>query len=142
MFSLQLFYVMGLPSVVTTDQGKEFHNKVNSELINVFGIKHRMTTAYHPQANGLDERLHQTLINSLSKFIQDDRESSDVHILEVVYAYNNTAYQESTKHTPFETIFSRQGRSFMSMGHSLLNNKFKLGLLPIDLMLMEITMLI
>lgn len=38
-----------------TDQGKEFFNQVNAELMKVFGIEHRMTTAYHPQANGLDE---------------------------------------------------------------------------------------
>ena len=56
---------MGLPSVITTDQGKEFHNIVNFELMEVLGIDHRMTTAYHPQANGLDERLNQTLVNSL-----------------------------------------------------------------------------
>ena len=95
--------------MITTDQGKEFHNAVNSELMNVLGIQHRMTTAYHPQANGLDERLNQTLVNSLSKFVQDDRDTWDVHVQEVVYAYN-TAVQESTKHTPFEAMFGRRGR--------------------------------
>lgn len=100
---------MGLPSVITTDQGKEFHNAVNAELMDVLGIEHRMTTAYHPQANGLDERLNQTLVNSLSKFVQDDRDTWDARVLEVVYAYN-TAVQESTKHTPFEAMFGRRGR--------------------------------
>ena len=62
--------IMGIPEVMTTDQGKEFHNQVNAELMKVFRIDHQMTTAYHPQANGLDERLNQTLINALSKFAQ------------------------------------------------------------------------
>lgn len=100
---------MGLPSAISTDQGKEFHNLLNSELMKVFGIKHRLTTAYHPQANGLDERLNQTLINSLSKFVQDDRDTWDQHLQEVVYAYN-TSVQESTKHTPFEAMFGRIAR--------------------------------
>ena len=26
------------------------------------GFRHRVTSAYHPQANGLDERLNQTLV--------------------------------------------------------------------------------
>ena len=30
----------------------------------------KRATAYHPQANGLDECLNQTLINSLAKFAQ------------------------------------------------------------------------
>ena len=46
---MQLFLVMGIPSVVTTDQGREFHNKLNKQLIDGFGIKHRLTTPYHPQ---------------------------------------------------------------------------------------------
>ena len=95
-----------MPSVMTTDQGTEFHNDLNKELMKVFGIKHRFTTAYHPQANGLDERLNQTLINSLAKFAQENRNMWDDKLQEVVYAYN-TAVQESTKHTPFEAMFGR-----------------------------------
>ena len=73
----QLFFIMGLPSVMTTDQGTESHNRVNRELMKVFGIQHRLTTAYHPQANGLDERLNQTLANSLAKYAQGNREAWD-----------------------------------------------------------------
>ena len=54
----------------------------------MFGIKHRLTTAYHPQANGLDERFNQTLANSLAKFAQVNRDSWDEHLGAVVYAYN------------------------------------------------------
>ena len=100
---------MGIPSVITTDQGKEFRNQVNTELMNVFRIQHRLTTAYHPQANGLDERLNQTLVNSLAKFAQDNRRTWDTKLNEVLYAYN-TAVQESTKHTPFEAMFGRVAR--------------------------------
>lgn len=106
---MQLFLLMGIPAVMTTDQGKEFRNAVNSQLMSVFGIDHRLTTAYHPQANGLDERYNQTLINSLSKFAQEDRNMWDEKLGEVVYAYN-TAMQESTKFTPFEAMFGRIAR--------------------------------
>ena len=78
-----------MPSVLTTDQGKEFDNKVNSDLMRVFGIKHRLTTAYHPQANGLDERFNQTLANSLAKFAQVNRDSLDERLGAVVYAYSS-----------------------------------------------------
>ncbi len=40
---------MGLPYVVTTDQGTKFRNTLNSEMMSTFGIKHRFMTAYHPQ---------------------------------------------------------------------------------------------
>lgn len=46
---VQLFFVVGLPSVLTTDQGSEFNNKVNKQLMAAFKINHRLTTAYHPK---------------------------------------------------------------------------------------------
>ena len=101
--------MLGLPSVITTDQGREFRNEVNVALMTTLGIKHRLTTAYHPQANGLDERYNQTLINSLSKFAQNARDRWDEKLPEIVYGYN-TAVQESSRHTPFEAMFGRQAK--------------------------------
>lgn len=40
---------MGIPRLITSDQGKEFNNKLNSELMKKLNIKHVLTTAYHPQ---------------------------------------------------------------------------------------------
>ena len=74
-----------------------------------FGIKHRLTTAYHPQANGLDERFNQTLSNTIAKFAQEERCSWDEKLPEIVYSYN-TAVQESSRHTPFEAMFGRQAK--------------------------------
>ena len=82
-------FVVGLPSVLTTDQGKEFNNKMNKQLMVVFNINHRLTTAYHPQANGLDERFNQTLSNSLAKFVQDNCDCWDEKLRAVIYAYNS-----------------------------------------------------
>jgi len=49
----ELFYLMGIPSVITTDQGRECRNELNQQLTISFGIKHRLTTAYHPQVHYL-----------------------------------------------------------------------------------------
>ena len=48
-FILQLFMRMGIPKVITSDQGNEFNNKLNGELMERLQIDHRMTTPYHPQ---------------------------------------------------------------------------------------------
>ena len=45
----------------------------------------------------------QTLVNSLAKFAQGNREMWDEKQQEIIYAYN-TAVQECTKHTPFEAM--------------------------------------
>ena len=45
----QVFMWMGLPQVVVSDQGREFNNQLDTEMMALFGINRRLTTAYHPQ---------------------------------------------------------------------------------------------
>ena len=49
MIYLQLFMQFGLPRVITSDQGSEFNNSLDTELMEMLGIEHRLTTPYHPQ---------------------------------------------------------------------------------------------
>ena len=83
----------GIPRVITTDQGKEFHNLLNREMMDALGIQHRLTTTYHPQANGLDERYNQTLKKIIVKFIDGKPEEWAKFLPEIAYSYN-TAVQE------------------------------------------------
>ena len=81
---------------ITTDPGREFNNNnVNREFEKQMRIEHRLTTAYHPQANGLGERFNQTMKDSITKF---SKASWDINISEIVYVYN-TSIQDSTKYT-------------------------------------------
>lgn len=47
----KLFMRMGIPRVITTDQGSEFNNQLNQQLMTVLEIDHRLTTTYHPQVS-------------------------------------------------------------------------------------------
>lgn len=49
----------GPPHRILSDQGREFCNNINKTLFESLGIKHSVTSAYHPQTNGLDERTNQ-----------------------------------------------------------------------------------
>ena len=89
----ELFFLFGIPQVITTDQGREFKNTLNAELTTTLGIQHRLTTAYHPQANGLDKRWNQTLKNTIVKFIDGKPDEWDKLLPEICYSYN-TAVQE------------------------------------------------
>jgi IS30 family transposase len=45
----KIFMKMGICRIVTSDNGTEFNNKLNEELMTLLGIDHRLTTPYHPQ---------------------------------------------------------------------------------------------
>ena len=89
-----------------SDQGREFVNRVNEELFNLCGTDHRISSAYHPQSNGLDERMNQTLTRALVKFVNENQNDWDVHIKSILFAYR-TSKNDSTKFTPFELMFGR-----------------------------------
>ena len=50
------------PKIMGSDKGKEFVNQLVTQLCNACGIEHKVTSAYHPQANGHTEKFNDTLI--------------------------------------------------------------------------------
>ena len=72
--SLHWIAVYGVPETITTDRGSQFTSRIWNQLLQTWGIKHNLTTAYHPQSNGLVERLHRRLKESLITLCNDERE--------------------------------------------------------------------
>ena len=68
-----------------------------------------MTSAYHPQSNGLDERFNQTLHRQLLKFVSDEPTNWDLFLDSILFSYR-VSHQDSTKHSPFFLVYGRQPR--------------------------------
>lgn len=51
----------GIPKQITSDRGAQFTSSLWSSLCSLLGTEVSHTTAYHPQANGLIERVHRQL---------------------------------------------------------------------------------
>ena len=60
-----------VPAHITTNRGSQFTSAVWAHLLRVWGISHHPTTAYHPEANGLVERFHRRLKESLIALCRD-----------------------------------------------------------------------
>ena len=55
----------GVPHTVTTDRGTQFTGAIWRCMCNTLKIKHITTTSNHPQSNGLVERVHRQMKESL-----------------------------------------------------------------------------
>ncbi len=55
----------GVLAQLTSDQGKQFTSAIWDALCQQLGIQHQPTTAFHPQANGMVERVHRRLTDTL-----------------------------------------------------------------------------
>ena len=56
----------GVASTITTDRGAQFESNLWTQLMRLLSSNRIRTTAYHPAANGLVERLHRQLKAALS----------------------------------------------------------------------------
>ena len=63
-------------------------------------VEHQVFSAYHPQTNGLDERMNQTLTKAIVKYINTEQDDWDEHIESILFSYR-TSVHASTKFTTF-----------------------------------------
>uniref|UniRef100_A0A3B3HH14 Gypsy retrotransposon integrase-like protein 1 n=1 Tax=Oryzias latipes TaxID=8090 RepID=A0A3B3HH14_ORYLA len=120
----------GLVERIITDQGREFVNEA-------LGVKHCITSAYHPLANGQDERTNRNIKTGLSKYCGEDKNDWDIHLRGIVAV--NHVYQDRRTETEehleqkqkmeYETRKKRNVKSFIfKVGDEVLKaNKRKEG---------------
>lgn len=97
----------GCPESLTTDQGTNFTSAMFSEICKLLEIKQIQTTAYHPEANGVVERSHRTLMNYLSHFVNNEHSDWDEWIDLALMAYRATPHT-ATGYSPFFLTHGRE----------------------------------
>ncbi|XP_017463028.1 PREDICTED: uncharacterized protein YagA-like, partial [Rhagoletis zephyria] len=90
----------GIPKRLTSDQGPQFESDLFQSLLKFYGIKHLHTTPYHPQANGLVERLHRQLKSAL---LCHDESWYDA--LPAVLLGLRAAWKDDIETTPAELVY-------------------------------------
>lgn len=103
--------MFGAPKEILTDQGKEFVNSLLSQLRQLVGTEHRLTSAYNPRTNGKCERMNKILINIVKKHAEENPEDWDLWIPFALMAYRSKI-NRTTKYSPFKLMFGREMNMF------------------------------
>ena len=107
----QYICIFGPPKTLLSDQGKEFLNEVVDALLQKTGTEHRVTSAYHPNTNGLTERFNQTLVLALRKHTEANPNDWYKWLPYVLLSYR-TRIHSTTGYSPFEIMFGRPMHTF------------------------------
>ena len=111
---------VGCAKRLISDQGREFIDKVDTKLQLLLGTEHRMTSAYHPQTNGLTvEKFNHTIQSCLLKVVNENQKGQDQDVGPSHFAIR-TSKHKSTGYTPYELVY----KSYLhyTEWHDLLQN--------------------
>ncbi|KYO39816.1 zinc finger protein 287-like [Alligator mississippiensis] len=95
---------VGILQEILTDQGTNFMSGVMKALCKTLGITQLRTLVYHPQTNGLVERLNGTIKRLLRHCAQEDPRWWDTLLTPLLFALRD-APQESTHYSPFQLVY-------------------------------------
>ena len=70
----------GTPRTIISDEGSHFANKVFAKLMSIYGIKHLMGLAYHPQSNGQVEISNREIKKILEKTVNASRKEWSIKL--------------------------------------------------------------
>lgn len=91
----------GVPSIVTTDQGRQFEAALFRSLTHHLGIRRSRTTSYHPQCNGLIEELHRPLKSAIKCYATERW----TEVLPLILLGFRAALKEDLGCTPADLVF-------------------------------------
>lgn len=99
----------GTPRYMTSDRGAAFTAQIIEDMAAMMGIKQLLTTPGHPQANGIEERAHGTLKDTLAIIAGSKDKGGWAEALPAALFMMRATVHDATGHSP----------AMMVLGHEL-----------------------
>ena len=74
---LDFFSTFGIAENILTDQGAYFQSQLIAELMDLLDTHRLRTSPYHPQTDGITERLNRTLKTMITHFANEEQSNWD-----------------------------------------------------------------
>ena len=97
------------PRTLLSDRGPNFLASVVKAVCDIMNTRRTLTTAYHPQTDGLVERFNATLCEGLSMYVSTHQKDWDRHLSLTLFAYR-VAPHATTGESPFYPLYGREPR--------------------------------
>ena len=104
----------GPPKSILTDRGGAFIAEVFNEMCRLMRTQQSLSSAYHPQTNGVTERTHRVFHNILKKTVDFNHSDWDVMIHFAVHAYRTTPHA-LTGFSPYYLVFGFECTEFLDI---------------------------
>lgn len=116
----------GAPCELLSDRGSNFLSRVVTKFCTLFDIKPVHTTAYHPQTNGLVERMNGTIVKTIVKMIDKAQDKWETFLPAALFAYRSTPHAELGI-SPFEILLGWKARLPIDVAMGVMNHEVAYG---------------
>ena len=103
----EFFSRFGCPQRLHSDGAANFTGAVLAETCRLMGIEKSKISSYHPEGNAKVERIMRTILDMLSKYLDDNHTEWDVHLPLLMLGYRAQIHS-SLGYSPYYLMFGRE----------------------------------
>ena len=111
-----IFSRFRVPRAIISDGGLHFCNRSFENLLNKYGVTHKVSTAYHPQTNGQDELANMEIKHILEKTFAPNRKDWSLRLTDALWAYR-TAFKTILGLSPYRLVYGKACHLPVEMEH-------------------------